>query len=102
MQHANYFGSLTQASTCRVGSFRGEEIHVPFKSILPMVLKLFPTSDKIIYNVVNSCYWEMSTVTFLDLIVQLLKRTNRSIPKLVLIVNLNVMYVLLILMQHMV
>ncbi|KAG0572525.1 hypothetical protein KC19_VG102400, partial [Ceratodon purpureus] len=37
VQHANYFGSLTQASTCRVGSFRGEEIHVPFKSILPMV-----------------------------------------------------------------
>lgn len=37
VQHANYFGSLTQASTCRVGSFQGEEIHVPFKSILPMV-----------------------------------------------------------------
>lgn len=38
VQHANYFGSLTQASTCRVGAFQGEEIHVPFKSILPMVV----------------------------------------------------------------
>jgi len=33
----NYFGSLTQASTCRVGNFNGEEVHVPFKSLLPMV-----------------------------------------------------------------
>ncbi len=37
VQHANYFGSLTQASTCRIGSFSGEEIYVPFKSLLPMV-----------------------------------------------------------------
>jgi myo-inositol-1-phosphate synthase len=37
VRHANYFGSLTQASTCRVGSFNGEEIFVPFKSLLPMV-----------------------------------------------------------------
>eukprot|EP00250_Pteridium_aquilinum_P007733 c17395_g1_i1 orf=590-2134(-) len=37
VQQANYFGSLTQASTCRVGSFNGEEIYAPFKSILPMV-----------------------------------------------------------------
>ncbi|KAJ7514200.1 hypothetical protein O6H91_23G032800 [Diphasiastrum complanatum] len=37
VQRANYFGSLTQASTCRIGSFRGEEIYVPFKSLLPMV-----------------------------------------------------------------
>ncbi|KNC76882.1 inositol-3-phosphate synthase [Sphaeroforma arctica JP610] len=33
----NYFGSLTQASTIRLGSTNdGEEIHVPFNSLLPM------------------------------------------------------------------
>lgn len=37
VQQANYFGSLTQASTIRVGSYNGEEIYAPFKSILPMV-----------------------------------------------------------------
>lgn len=37
VQRANYFGSLTQASTIRVGSFNGEEIYAPFKSLLPMV-----------------------------------------------------------------
>ncbi|KAH9295880.1 hypothetical protein KI387_039468 [Taxus chinensis] len=37
VQQANYFGSLTQASTCRIGSFNGEEIYAPFKSLLPMV-----------------------------------------------------------------
>lgn len=41
VQQANYFGSLTQASTIRVGSFNGEEIYAPFKSLLPMVLTLF-------------------------------------------------------------
>uniref|UniRef100_J3N247 Inositol-3-phosphate synthase 1 n=1 Tax=Oryza brachyantha TaxID=4533 RepID=J3N247_ORYBR len=34
---ANYFGSLTQASTIRVGSYNGEEIYAPFKSLVPMV-----------------------------------------------------------------
>eukprot|EP00252_Welwitschia_mirabilis_P013954 TRINITY_DN3093_c0_g1_i1.p1 TRINITY_DN3093_c0_g1~~TRINITY_DN3093_c0_g1_i1.p1 ORF type:complete len:511 (+),score=33.71 TRINITY_DN3093_c0_g1_i1:205-1737(+) len=37
VQQANYFGSLTQASTCRIGSFNGEEMYAPFKSLLPMV-----------------------------------------------------------------
>ncbi|MBA0618493.1 hypothetical protein Godav_027832 [Gossypium davidsonii] len=37
VQQANYFGSLTQASTVRVGSYNGEEIYAPFKSLLPMV-----------------------------------------------------------------
>lgn len=41
IQQANYFGSLTQASAIRVGSFQGEEIHAPFKSLLPMVKKTF-------------------------------------------------------------
>ncbi len=33
----NYFGSLTQAATCRIGNYRGEEIFTPFSSLLPMV-----------------------------------------------------------------
>ena len=33
----NYFGSLTQASTLRLGSDRmGQDVHVPFSQILPM------------------------------------------------------------------
>ena len=37
LSHANYWGSLTQAATCRVGNFNGEEVHVPFNKVLPMV-----------------------------------------------------------------
>lgn len=37
MREPNYWGSLTQASTCRVGNYNGEECYVPFKSLLPMV-----------------------------------------------------------------
>ena len=34
----NYFGSLTQATTVRVGcSAEGNEVHVPFTNMLPMV-----------------------------------------------------------------
>eukprot|EP00889_Picochlorum_renovo_P007652 jgi/Picre1/34682/NNA_002150.t1 len=33
----NYWGSLTQAATCRVGNMNGEEVYTPFKSLLPMV-----------------------------------------------------------------
>lgn len=33
----NYFGSLTQSSTCRVGSVKGQEVFTPFKTLLPMV-----------------------------------------------------------------
>eukprot|EP00873_Tetraselmis_striata_P017129 jgi/Tetstr1/437393/TSEL_026076.t1 len=33
----NYWGSLTQAATCRIGNYKGEEVHVPFKGLLPMV-----------------------------------------------------------------
>jgi len=33
----NYWGSITQAATMRVGNYEGEEVHVPFKSVLPMV-----------------------------------------------------------------
>ena len=37
LQKPNYYGSLTHAATVRVGNYRGEEIHVPFSSLLPMV-----------------------------------------------------------------
>uniref|UniRef100_A0A7S3VRE0 inositol-3-phosphate synthase n=1 Tax=Dunaliella tertiolecta TaxID=3047 RepID=A0A7S3VRE0_DUNTE len=37
VKHPNYWGSLTQASTVRVGNFEGEEVHAPFKGLLPMV-----------------------------------------------------------------
>jgi len=33
----NYYGSLTQASTVRIGNYNGNEQYVPFKSLLPMV-----------------------------------------------------------------
>lgn len=37
-ERANYFGSLTQASTVRIGNTaQGKEVHVPFSSMLPMV-----------------------------------------------------------------
>lgn len=37
-QHANYFGSVLMSSTVRVGSNEnGEDVYVPFNSILPMV-----------------------------------------------------------------
>eukprot|EP01126_Amoeba_proteus_P017602 TRINITY_DN1855_c0_g2_i1.p1 TRINITY_DN1855_c0_g2~~TRINITY_DN1855_c0_g2_i1.p1 ORF type:complete len:528 (-),score=64.93 TRINITY_DN1855_c0_g2_i1:61-1644(-) len=34
---SNYFGSLTQASTIRIGSNDGQDVYIPFSSILPMV-----------------------------------------------------------------
>lgn len=35
-KRANYYGSLTQSGTCRVGQCEGEEIYVPFKSLVPL------------------------------------------------------------------
>ena len=37
LKKPNYWGSLTQASTCRVGNFKGEEVYVAFNKLLPMV-----------------------------------------------------------------
>ncbi|KAK9841057.1 hypothetical protein WJX81_008351 [Elliptochloris bilobata] len=37
LRKPNYWGSLTQASTCRVGNYRGEEVFAPFSSLLPLV-----------------------------------------------------------------
>jgi len=38
-QKANYFGSVTQASTCRLGGHgpNHQDVHIPFSSLLPMV-----------------------------------------------------------------
>lgn len=36
-QSANYFGSLLQSSTCRIGNVNGEEVHAPFNSLVPCV-----------------------------------------------------------------
>jgi myo-inositol-1-phosphate synthase len=33
----NYWGSLTQSATVRLGSYEGEEVFAPFKALLPMV-----------------------------------------------------------------
>lgn len=37
LQRPNYYGSLTQASTIRVGNYEGQEVFVPFNKMLPMV-----------------------------------------------------------------
>jgi len=37
VQTPDYFGSLTQASTIRVGMHNQKEIYIPFKQLLPMV-----------------------------------------------------------------
>lgn len=36
LRKPNYWGSLTQAATVRVGHFAGEEAYAPFKALLPM------------------------------------------------------------------
>ncbi|KAH9623739.1 hypothetical protein KSS87_015108 [Heliosperma pusillum] len=56
IQQANYFGSLTQASSIRVGSFNGEEIYAPFKSLLPMV-----NPDDIVFG-----GWDISNMNLAD------------------------------------
>ncbi|XP_020104490.1 inositol-3-phosphate synthase isoform X1 [Ananas comosus] len=56
VQQANYFGSLTQASTVRIGSFNGEEIYAPFKSLLPMV-----NPDDIVFG-----GWDISNMNLAD------------------------------------
>ncbi|KAL0395624.1 UNVERIFIED_CONTAM: Inositol-3-phosphate synthase [Sesamum calycinum] len=56
VQQANYFGSLTQASSIRVGSFNGEEIYAPFKSLLPMV-----NPDDVVFG-----GWDISNMNLAD------------------------------------
>nr|GMC91308.1 inositol-3-phosphate synthase [Ipomoea batatas] len=59
VQQANYFGSLTQASSIRVGSFNGEEIYAPFKSLLPMVYIVNP--DDVVFG-----GWDISSMNLAD------------------------------------
>jgi myo-inositol-1-phosphate synthase len=33
----NFFGSLTQAATTKLGASNGKDVHIPFKALLPMV-----------------------------------------------------------------
>ncbi|EAY88873.1 hypothetical protein OsI_10350 [Oryza sativa Indica Group] len=56
VQQANYYGSLTQASTIRVGSYNGEEIYAPFKSLLPMV-----NPDDLVFG-----GWDISNMNLAD------------------------------------
>ncbi|EXB39764.1 Inositol-3-phosphate synthase [Morus notabilis] len=56
VQQANYFGSLTQASSIRVGSFNGEEIYAPFKNLLPMV-----NPDDVVFG-----GWDISDMNLAD------------------------------------
>ncbi|GAB2278616.1 Inositol-3-phosphate synthase, variant 3 [Dionaea muscipula] len=56
IQQANYFGSLTQASSIRVGSYNGEEIYAPFKSLLPMV-----NPDDVVFG-----GWDISDLNLAD------------------------------------
>lgn len=37
LKKPNYWGSLTQASTVRIGNYEGEEVYTPFKALLPVV-----------------------------------------------------------------
>ena len=37
LKKPNFYGSLTQAATVRIGNYEGEEVHAPFKALLPMV-----------------------------------------------------------------
>jgi hypothetical protein len=36
LRKPNYWGSLTQAATVRVGNYEGEEVYTPFNRLLPM------------------------------------------------------------------
>lgn len=57
VQRANYFGSLTQASSIRVGSYNGEEIYAPFKSMLPMVYISSKTRKETLIFVLEVVYF---------------------------------------------
>ena len=52
----DYYGSLTQSSTCRVGTVNGQEIFTPFKALLPMV-----DPDHIVFD-----GWDISGMNLAD------------------------------------
>lgn len=52
----DYFGSLTQSATCRVGAVGGEEVFTPFKSLLPMA-----EPNEIVFD-----GWDISSMNMAD------------------------------------
>ncbi len=57
VHHADYYGSLTQSSTVRLGlNEKGESVHIPFKNMLPMV----DPNDIVIGG------WDISSVNLAD------------------------------------
>eukprot|EP00397_Hematodinium_sp_SG-2012_P027673 GEMP01029093.1.p1 GENE.GEMP01029093.1~~GEMP01029093.1.p1 ORF type:complete len:524 (+),score=102.77 GEMP01029093.1:49-1572(+) len=56
VQKPNYWGSLTQSSTVRIGNYNGKEAYLPFHSLLPMV-----NPDDIVLG-----GWDMSSMNLAD------------------------------------
>ncbi len=72
LQTPNYWGSLTQAATCRVGNYNGEEVHTPFKALLPMaepndlVLGGWDISNLNLADAMERaqvCFWDLLCIT---------------------------------------
>jgi len=57
---ANYFGSMTQSSTVRIGSIDGKDVYVPFASMLPMV-----DPNNIVFG-----GWDISSMNLADAMVR--------------------------------
>lgn len=36
-QHANYYGSISQSSTVKIGTIEGGDLYIPFKNLVPLV-----------------------------------------------------------------
>ena len=85
LKQPNYFGSLTQAATLRLGNYKGEEVFTPFKSLLPMVkpedivfggwdISSYNLADameraqvcNLGLNMVHSCLWRNLTQSRID------------------------------------
>lgn len=81
VQKPNYFGSITQASTVKVGNLKNKEIYSPMKDVLPMVdpnnlvVGGWDISDKSIFEAMKR-----AQVLDWDLIQKLEKHTNGLIP----------------------
>lgn len=52
LQHANYYGSLLQASTVCLGTDLSGEVYVPFRDMLPMI-----SPDDIVFDGKSSVAW---------------------------------------------
>lgn len=56
LRQPNYWGSLTQSATVRLGNFRGEEVFTPMRSLLPMV-----NPEEIVFG-----GWDISSMNLAD------------------------------------